>query len=153
MNPFLGGKFLCSTEWLRISFSSPMSNQDLCRTKSLFLTGVGQDTGWKSFLGWFWCDSVGEILTRVVSDVVVWIQVSDFDGGYHVFVPFFPVVRIVKHVENGRWQYFVEYSVHFYHFEACVACSFGPYLLTQRCITNSKKKIVSDKKRQESCWC
>jgi hypothetical protein len=43
--PRLGGKSRWNTEWLMMYCSRPVSNQDLCRTKSLFRNGAGQDTG------------------------------------------------------------------------------------------------------------
>jgi len=43
--PCLGGKSRWNTEWLMMYCSRPVSNHDLCRTKSLFRKGAGQDTG------------------------------------------------------------------------------------------------------------
>lgn len=42
--PFLGGYWWWNTEWFKTYNSRPVSSQDLCRTKSLFLRGAGQAT-------------------------------------------------------------------------------------------------------------
>ena len=112
MKYFFVGISLWLTEWLKIEIFIGVASQERCRTKSRFWIGGGHDTvkiNLKIYVykiyWWISCFVLKIKLTSIVSNIIIWIYVTQGERFNHVSVPqrsVFTIHKYIKELPHGN---------------------------------------------------